>query len=104
VGVTALASGSYFYVANAGSNDVSVISQNSFSTFATVPLPAGANPVWITSDPSSQKVYVADQGTSETTIIQTSNNAITQNIQAPAQVSGCASNCALQTPVMILTQ
>ncbi len=104
VGVTALTSGSNFFVANQGSNTVSVVSQSSFSVLATVALPSGANPVYIASDPSAAKVYVADQGTSETTIIQTSNNTITQNILAPTQVSGCTSSCPLQTPVMIVTQ
>jgi YVTN family beta-propeller protein len=104
VGITALADGSRFYVANAVSNTVTVVSANSFSALATVGLPAGANPVWIASEPTSTKVYVADQGASETTIIQTSNNTITQNIAAPLQVSGCTSSCALQQPVMIVTQ
>jgi YVTN family beta-propeller protein len=104
VGVTALLDGTNFYVANAGSDNVSVLSQNSYSILSTVALPTGANPVWIASDPTSQKVYVADPGTSETSIIQTSNNTISQNIQSPTQVSGCVSNCAYQTPVMILTQ
>ena len=94
IGVTPLQSGTLFYVANGGSNDVTVVSANSFSALATVALPAGANPVFITSDPTSSKVYVADKGTSETSIIQTSNNTLTQNIASPAQ----------QQPVMIVTE
>lgn len=94
IGVTPLQSGTLFYVANAGSNDVTVVSANSFSPLATVALPVGANPVFIASDPTSSKVYIADQGTSETSIIQTSNNTLTQNIAAPAQ----------QQPVMIVTE
>jgi DNA-binding beta-propeller fold protein YncE len=104
IGVTALLDGSNFLTANAGSNDVSVVSQNSFSLLTTVALPSGANPAWIASDPTSAKVYIADQGTSETTIIQTSNNTISGTIPAPPQVSTCTSNCALQTPLMIVTQ
>jgi YVTN family beta-propeller protein len=104
IGVTALTDGSNFFVANAGDNTVTVVSQSSFSPLTTVPLPTGANPVYITSDPTAAKVYVADQGTGETTIIQTSNNTVTQSIPAPTQLSGCTSSCALQQPVMILTQ
>ena len=104
VGVTALQDGSRFYVANATSNDVTVVSANSFATLTTVPLPAGANPVWIASDPTSSKVYVADQGISATTIIQTSNNTVVGNIAAPPQVAGCTSSCALQQPVMVLSR
>ena len=102
--VTALLDGTNFYVANAGSSDVTVVSQSSFTPLSSVPLPAGALPVWIASDPTSAKVYVADSGTFETTIIQTSNNTVTQNIQSPLQNPNCTSSCPLQTPVMILTQ
>jgi DNA-binding beta-propeller fold protein YncE len=102
--VVALLDGTNFYVANGGSNTVTVVSQSSFTPLSTVALPSGANPVWIAADPTSQKVYVADAGTSQTTIIQTSNNTVIQNILSPAQVPSCPSNCALQTPVMILTQ
>ena len=104
VGVTALLDGSNFFTANAGSNDVSVVSQNSFSLLTTVALPSNANPAFIASDPTSQKVYVANQGTSTTSIIQTSNNTISGTITAPPQISTCTSNCALQTPLMIVTQ
>ena len=62
VGVIPLLDGTNFYVANAGSNNVTVVSQSSFTTQATVTLPTGANPVWIAADPTSQKVYVADSG------------------------------------------
>ena len=104
VSITALLDGSNFFVANQGSGDVTVVSQNSFSPLTTVPLPSGANPTFIASEPSSSKVYVTDSGLSETTIIKTVNNTITQNIQAPTQVSGCTSSCALQTPFTIVTQ
>jgi len=39
----------------------------------------------------------------ETTIIQTVNNTISQNIPAPSQIIGCTV-CALQQPVMIVTR
>ena len=104
IGVTALQNGSLFYTANAGSDDVTAVSANSFSTLATVSLPAGSNPVFIASDPTSSRVYVADQGTSQTTIIRTVDNTIGASIAAPPQQSGCTSSCALQQPVMIVTE
>jgi len=104
IGVTPLVNGLLFYVANAGSYNVSVVSASSFSVLTTVSLPAGANPVFIASDPTSSKVYVANQGTGNTTIIQTSNNAVTQNIAAPPQVSGCINSCAPQTPMMVVSR
>lgn len=103
IGLTPLANGSLFYVLNSGSNDVTVVSANSFSPLTTVTLPAGADPVYIASEPTSSKVYVADKGLSQTTIIQTSNNTITQNIPAPSQIPNC-NVCALQQPVMIVTR
>lgn len=104
IGVTALANSTLFYTANSGSNDVTVVSANSFSPLATVPLPVGANPVFIASDPTSSKVYVADPGTSTTTIIRTLDNTVTQNLAAPQQNPNCTSSCALQQPVMIVSQ
>ncbi len=104
IGVTPLQNGALFYVANAGSNTVTAVSANSFSPLATISLPAGANPVFIASDPTSSKVYVADQGVGATTIIQTANNTIAQTISAPPQISGCLSSCQLQQPLMILSQ
>lgn len=104
IGVTALADSTRFYVVNSGSDDVTVVSANSFSPLATVPLPSGANPVFIASDPTSSKVYVADPGASETTIIQTSNNVVSGNLPAPPQDPSCTSSCALQQPVMIVSE
>jgi DNA-binding beta-propeller fold protein YncE len=103
IGITPLPNGSLFYVLNSGSNDVTVVSANSFSPLTTVMLPTGADPVFIASEPTSSKVYVADKGTMETTIIQTVNNTISQNIPAPSQIIGCTV-CALQQPVMIVTR
>ena len=104
VGVTPLANGKLFYVANAGNNTVSVVSATSFQVLMTIALPAGSNPVWIASDPTSTKVFVANQGTSSTAIIQTVNNAIASSVASPAQDPNCTSSCALQQPMMILTQ
>jgi DNA-binding beta-propeller fold protein YncE len=102
-GVTALLDGSNFYVANSGSDNVTVVSQSSFSPLATIALPSGAHPTYVASEPTSQRVYVTDQGTSQTTIIHTVNNTVAQNLNAPTQVYGCTSSCALQTPFMVIS-
>jgi YVTN family beta-propeller protein len=101
VSVTALPNGTRFFVANSGSNDVTDASATSFTVLNTIPLPAGANPVWIASEPTSSKIYVANQ--SSITIIQTVNDAIGATVSAPAQNPNCTSSCALQQPVMIIT-
>ena len=95
--------GRYAYVANSGSNTVTDVSATSFATLATIPLPSGANPVWIASEPTSTKVYVANQGTSSTSIIQTVNDAVAVSVPAPQQDPKCVSSCAFQQPVMIIT-
>jgi DNA-binding beta-propeller fold protein YncE len=101
VSVTALPNGTRFFVANSGSNNVTDASATSFAVLNTIPLPTGANPVWIASEPTSSKIYVANQ--SSISIIQTVNDAIGANIPAPAQNPNCTSSCALQQPVMIIT-
>ncbi len=101
VSVTALPNGTRFFVANSGSNDVTDASATSFAVLNTIPLPAGANPVWIASEPTSSKVYVANQ--SSISIIQTVNDVVGVNVPAPAQNPNCTGSCALQQPVMIIT-
>jgi len=101
ISVTALPNGTRFFVANSGSNDVTDASATSFAVLNTIPLPSGSNPVWIASEPTSTKVYVANQST--TSVIQTVNDAVAVNIPAPAQNLNCTSSCALQQPVMIIT-
>ena len=85
VSVTALPNGTRFFVANSGSNNVTDVSATSFAVLNTIPLPAGANPVWIASEPTSSKVYVANQ--SSISIIQTVNDAV-----------GCQRSCPCTKP------
>src|SRR5271157_130656 len=101
VSVTALPNGTRFFVANSGSSTVTDVSATSFAVLNTIPLPVGANPVWIASEPTSSKVYVANQAS--TSIIQTVNDAVAVSVPAPQQDPNCTSSCALQQPVMIIT-
>ncbi len=101
VSVTALPDGTRFFVANSGSNNVTDLSATSFAVLNTIALPAGSTRSWIASEPTSSKVYVANL--SSTSIIQTVNDTVTATVPAPAQNPGCTSSCALQQPVMIIT-
>src|ERR1039458_4004344 len=74
VGVTALPDGTKFYVANGGSNDVTVVDASSFEVLTTVTV--GQGPAFIQSEPTSSKVYVADRGSSDLAIIGTSDDTI----------------------------
>jgi len=102
VSVTALPDGTKFYVANSGSDSVTDLSATSFAVLQTITLPAGSAPAWIASEPTSTKIYVANQST--TSIIQTSNDAVVTNVAAPPQDPNCTSSCALQQPLMIITE
>jgi DNA-binding beta-propeller fold protein YncE len=101
VSVTALPNGTRFFVANSGSGNVTDLSATSFAVLNNIALPAGSNPVWIASEPTSSKIYVANQ--SATTIIQTSNDTVSVNVPAPAQNPNCTGSCVLQQPLMIIT-
>ncbi len=101
VSVTALPDGTRFFVANSGSGSVTDLSATSFAVLNTIALPAGSNPVWIASEPTSSRIYVANQ--SSTTIIHTVNDAVAVSVPAPAQNPNCTGSCALQQPVMIIT-
>jgi len=130
--VVALQDGSRYYVANTGTNNVSVVDANSNTLVATTttnPISLGAaastaQPLWIESEPTSTKVYVTTpappvgayqsynvNGAPGVTIIQTSDNSISNFLQAPQTDPNCQVNpntnppmtCTYQTPLQILT-
>ncbi len=101
-GIVALKDGTRFYVANSGSNDVTVVSATSFAVLKTVAV--GVGPIFVAADPGSTKVYVANPGSFSTSIIQTVNDTVSATIAAPAQDPACTASCALQQPMMVVTQ
>jgi YVTN family beta-propeller protein len=101
-GIVALKDGTRFYVANSGSNDVTVVSATSFAVLKTVAV--GVGPIFVAADPGSTKVYVANPGSFSTSIIQTANDTVSATIAAPAQDPACTASCALQQPMMVVTQ
>ena len=101
-GIVALKDGTRFYVANSGSNDVTVVSATSFAVLKTVAV--GVGPIFVAADPGSTKVYVANPGSFSTSIIQTANDTVSATIAAPAQDPTCTASCALQQPMMVVTQ
>ena len=101
-GIVALQDGTRFYVANSGSNDVSVVSATSFAVLKTVAV--GVGPSFVAADPGSTKVYVTNPGGFSTSIIQTVNDTVSATIAAPQQDPTCTASCALQQPMMVVTQ
>jgi 6-phosphogluconolactonase (cycloisomerase 2 family) len=75
-------SGSFAYVANTGSNNISVYSINPSSgalTTVGASVPAGTNPYSVTVDPSGQFAYVANMGSNNISVysINPSSGALT---------------------------
>lgn len=62
-----------FYVANNGSDNVSVISTSTWRVTSTLLLPTGARPSNIIYDPSSHYVFVADWASNQVSVINPSN-------------------------------
>lgn len=106
VSVAALPNGTKFYVANSGSNSVTVVSAASFTALKTVQV--GQNPVFVASEPTSTKIYAANYTGNSISIIQTVNDTISMTLPAPQQDPNCVSSstvtCALQQPLMVLTE
>lgn len=73
VSVTALADGTKAYVADDMTNSVCVL-QTTNNTF-TKSIPVGTAPVFIISDPDSNRVLTANSGSGDVSIIQTSTDA-----------------------------
>ena len=59
--------------------------------------------VWIASEPTSTKIYTANKGSGNVSIIQTQSDSLVINMNAPPQDPNCSSSCSLQQPMMILT-
>jgi YVTN family beta-propeller protein len=62
------------YVANAGSDNVSVIDGGSSTVIATIPV--GSAPHGVAVDASANRVYVANSGSNEVTVIDGEGNAV----------------------------
>jgi YVTN family beta-propeller protein len=70
------------YVANAGSNSVSVINTATNTVMATVPV--GANPVNIAVAPSGAAAYVTNAASNSVAVINTTTNTVTATIHVGA--------------------
>jgi YVTN family beta-propeller protein len=123
--VVPLVDGSRYYVATTATNSVTAVDANSNQVITTISLGTAAStsqPLWIESEPTSTKVYVTTPApTAATTsnpniapgvtIIRTSNNTISNFLQAPQADPNCQPNpaatppvtCPYQLPLQILT-
>jgi YVTN family beta-propeller protein len=79
----ATSSTSNIYIANSGSNDVSVISVGVEAVTATVPV--GTQPVSIAGNASNNKIFVVNRGSNDVTEISTIDNTVVKSIPVGSQ-------------------
>lgn len=72
------ASSDFAYIANSGSNNVSVISTLSNTVIATIPV--GTTPFGVSVNPNSTLVYITNQGSNNVSVINTLTNMVTATI------------------------
>ena len=78
----ATSSANNIYIANSGSNDVSVISTGVLAVTTTIPLPAGdSKPVMIAGNAANNKIFVVNQGSGNVTEISTIDNTVIKDIK-----------------------
>ena len=76
------------YVANNGSNSVSVIDTGSNAVVTTIPV--GAAPWGVTGDPSANRVYVANNGDNTVSVIDTTSNSVTKVVPVGSRPANIA--------------
>jgi uncharacterized repeat protein (TIGR02543 family) len=82
-------SGTKAYVANSGSDTVSVIDINSEEVIATVNVES--TPHWLTVTPDGRHVYVSNTGSNTVSVIETGTNTLIQNVTVGSNPEGiCA--------------
>lgn len=114
--VTALQDGTRFYVSDSGAQSVSVFSATNFTLIKTIDLTVADGstvPIMIDSDKNSTKVYTANTGSNDISIIRTSDDtevlpgsSTSGRIVAPrVATTACASDTTAacrQTPTYLL--
>lgn len=73
----------YAYVANSGSDSISVINLSTNTVATTIPLPLGSGPQEIVATPDGRKLYVTNIGNGTVSVINTATNAIKRTIILP---------------------
>ena len=74
------------YLANSGSNNISVIGNGVLAVSASINLPAGdSKPVMIAGNASNNKIFVVNQGSANVTEISTVDNTIIKDLAVGSQ-------------------
>ncbi len=100
--------GSRAYVANAGTDNVCVLSSLSNTFSKSIALPAGAAPTSVAASLDNTKVYTANPGTQNISIIATTSDSIISALKAPKTDPNCQDPappappvCTYMTPVYV---
>lgn len=90
VGVAANATTNKIYVANSGSNDVSVIDGAANSVVATITDPNAVAPVAVAVNPTTNTIYVANSQSNNVTVIDGETDSVTATISVGTSPIGVA--------------
>ncbi len=90
LGVAVNANTNMIYVANSGSNNISVVDGTSNSVVATVADPNALVPVAVAVNPTTNTIYVANQQSNNLTVIDGTTNSVTATIPVGTSPSGVA--------------
>jgi YVTN family beta-propeller protein len=96
ISVTALADGTRAYVADDATNSVCVL--NTTSNTFTKSIPVGTAPVFIASDSNSTRVYTANSGSFDISLIQTSDDTTVKQSDGVHPLTICAGPTPPSTP------
>ena len=90
IGVAVNATSNQIYVANSGSNNVSVIDGTSNSVVATITDPNAVAPVAVAVNATTNTIYVANSKSNNVTVIDGATNSVTATIPVGTSPSGVA--------------
>jgi len=90
IGMAVNATSNKIYVANSGSNDVSVIDGASNSVAATITDPNAVSPVAVAVNPTTNTIYVANCRSNNLSVIDGATNSVTATIPVGTCPSGVA--------------
>lgn len=90
VGIAVNATSNKIYVANSGSNNISVIDGTSNSVVATIADPNAAAPVAVAVNPTTNTIYVANLHSDNVTVIDGATGSVIETIPVGTSPSGVA--------------
>jgi YVTN family beta-propeller protein len=89
-GARPTAAAPFAYVANKGSNTVSVIDTAANPPAVVTPVPVGTIPVGVAVTPDGTHVYVANLGSNTVSVIDTASNAVVATVQVESAPNAVA--------------